>query len=228
MHIFIHHNDEQLGPFSEDEVRARIAAGEFSAEDHVWWEGQGDWMPLSDSSLFAPIFEPVSEQAAPPETMEEIEPKPEPELKPMPEPEAKPAPQKRSQTRASSSRPKAQSSMGLVIGGIVIGVAILGGLGYYLFGTDSQDFNSILNQPPQPYQVAPPPSAPSTPAPPPAPEASPAPSASPAPEATQSPMPTPIATSPQLSPAPQPLPAPAADPATNAAPPLSPNPSPNP
>jgi uncharacterized membrane protein len=54
MQIYIHRNNEQLGPFTEAEVRAQLAAGTISPQDNVWWQGQPGWIPLAQSSLMAP------------------------------------------------------------------------------------------------------------------------------------------------------------------------------
>ena len=51
MQIYIHRNNEQLGPFTEAEVKAQLAAGTISPQDHVWWQGQEGWIPLAQSSL---------------------------------------------------------------------------------------------------------------------------------------------------------------------------------
>jgi hypothetical protein len=56
MQIYIHRNNEQLGPFTEAEVRAQLASGAISPQDHVWWQGQANWMPLDQSPLLAPGF----------------------------------------------------------------------------------------------------------------------------------------------------------------------------
>jgi len=49
MAIYVHHNGQQLGPFTEDQLKAQLAAGAISVQDHVWWDGQKDWVPLSQS-----------------------------------------------------------------------------------------------------------------------------------------------------------------------------------
>ena len=54
MQIYIHRNNQQLGPFTEAEVKAQLAAGTISPQDHVWWQGQSGWVPLAQSSLLAP------------------------------------------------------------------------------------------------------------------------------------------------------------------------------
>lgn len=59
MQIFIHRNNQQLGPFTEAEVKAQLAAGTISLQDHVWWQGQSGWMPLGQSSLVNSSTSPV-------------------------------------------------------------------------------------------------------------------------------------------------------------------------
>jgi hypothetical protein len=54
MQIYVHRNNQQLGPFTEAEIKAQLASGVISPQDHVWWEGQANWIPLAQSSLMAP------------------------------------------------------------------------------------------------------------------------------------------------------------------------------
>jgi Domain of unknown function (DUF4190)/GYF domain 2 len=51
MQIYIHKNNQQLGPFTEEEIKAQLASGAISLEDPVWWQGQADWIPLGQSPL---------------------------------------------------------------------------------------------------------------------------------------------------------------------------------
>jgi hypothetical protein len=51
MQVYIHRNNQQLGPFTEAEIKAQLAAGTISLQDHVWWEGQPGWMALSQSAF---------------------------------------------------------------------------------------------------------------------------------------------------------------------------------
>jgi hypothetical protein len=55
MQIYIHRNNQQLGPFTEAEVKAQLASGAISLQDHVWWQGQANWMPLGQSPLAATL-----------------------------------------------------------------------------------------------------------------------------------------------------------------------------
>jgi uncharacterized protein with PQ loop repeat len=54
MQYYVTRNNQQLGPFTEAEVRAQLAAGTISPQDHVWWQGQQGWIPLAQSSLMTP------------------------------------------------------------------------------------------------------------------------------------------------------------------------------
>ncbi len=51
MQIYIHRNNQQTGPFTEEQVRAQLAAGTISLQDHVWWQGQQGWVPVAQSPL---------------------------------------------------------------------------------------------------------------------------------------------------------------------------------
>jgi hypothetical protein len=54
MQIYVHRDNQQLGPFTEAEVRAQLAGGTLSLQDHVWWQGQQGWIPLSQSQFATP------------------------------------------------------------------------------------------------------------------------------------------------------------------------------
>jgi hypothetical protein len=64
MQIYVHKNNEQLGPFTEAEIKAQLAAGTLSLQDHVWWQGQANWVTLGQSSLAATLS-PTAPAAAP-------------------------------------------------------------------------------------------------------------------------------------------------------------------
>src|ERR1035441_9733430 len=64
MQIYIHRNNQQLGPFTEAEIKAQLASRAISLQDHVWWEGQQGWVPLGQSSLMATLA-PTSPGSAP-------------------------------------------------------------------------------------------------------------------------------------------------------------------
>lgn len=48
MQIYIGKNGQQLGPFTEEQVRQRLATGEFSATDLAWQEGASNWRPVGE------------------------------------------------------------------------------------------------------------------------------------------------------------------------------------
>jgi hypothetical protein len=64
MQIYIHRNNEQLGPFTEAEVKAQLASGAISLQDHVWWQGHANWIPLDQSPLAASLS-PTAPSATP-------------------------------------------------------------------------------------------------------------------------------------------------------------------
>ncbi len=47
MSLLVHHDGQQLGPYSIDEARAAVASGHLSLSDLAWHEGLPDWVPLS-------------------------------------------------------------------------------------------------------------------------------------------------------------------------------------
>lgn len=47
MGIFIQHNGQQTGPFTQQEIQEGLASGLYQASDLVWYEGAAGWMPLS-------------------------------------------------------------------------------------------------------------------------------------------------------------------------------------
>lgn len=48
-------NDEQVGPLSEDEVRAEIDAGQVTGSTYIWRDGLEDWVMAEDAAEFAGI-----------------------------------------------------------------------------------------------------------------------------------------------------------------------------
>ena len=66
MSIYVQHNGKQLGPYTEAEVRAQLAAGSISPQDHAWWEGQPDWIVLAQSPFVAQAEPGLTPPPAPP------------------------------------------------------------------------------------------------------------------------------------------------------------------
>lgn len=59
MEVYIHKNNKQLGPFSEDEIRRMLADCSISLDDHAWIDGLPDWSQLRNFSEFyitPPVF----------------------------------------------------------------------------------------------------------------------------------------------------------------------------
>jgi hypothetical protein len=44
---FIYSNDVTSGPFSTEVVREKISMGLLSANSHIWWKGQREWIPVT-------------------------------------------------------------------------------------------------------------------------------------------------------------------------------------
>jgi uncharacterized membrane protein len=59
MQIYVHKNNQQLGPFTEDEIKAQLASGTITLQDHVWWQGQANWLPLGQTPLVTPGAAPL-------------------------------------------------------------------------------------------------------------------------------------------------------------------------
>jgi hypothetical protein len=64
MNLYVHHAGRQLGPFTEDDLRRRLAAGEFTPADLVWWDGQASWIPLGQSA-YGSVGTPAGAPLAP-------------------------------------------------------------------------------------------------------------------------------------------------------------------
>ena len=43
MQYYVGKNGQQLGPFGEEQIKARVAAGEFNTSDLIWREGMASW-----------------------------------------------------------------------------------------------------------------------------------------------------------------------------------------
>ena len=65
MAIYVHRNDQQLGPYTVAEVKGQLASGALSLTDHVWWKGQQGWVPLGGSAVLAAGFVDPEIKAAP-------------------------------------------------------------------------------------------------------------------------------------------------------------------
>jgi type II secretory pathway pseudopilin PulG len=47
MRILVNHGGQQLGPFSLDELRVALAAGQINLQDLAWWEGAPAWTTVA-------------------------------------------------------------------------------------------------------------------------------------------------------------------------------------
>jgi len=64
MQIFIHRDDQDYGPYTVEEIQEHLATGDLLAEDHAWYEGAPDWMPLEEiPGVVPPAAQPEPEPA---------------------------------------------------------------------------------------------------------------------------------------------------------------------
>jgi len=59
MQIYVHRNNQQLGPYTEGELKTLLATGTLSPQDHAWWQGQATWVPLSQTPFGQVVTPPV-------------------------------------------------------------------------------------------------------------------------------------------------------------------------
>jgi hypothetical protein len=60
MQIYLYQNEQQTGPYTEQQIRDLVAAGTIRTTDVCWYEGLSDWQPL-DTVI---SFQPSAAQAA--------------------------------------------------------------------------------------------------------------------------------------------------------------------
>ena len=48
MQITVNKDDQDLGPYSKEELQSEIASGNISTEDYAWFEGCEDWVTVAD------------------------------------------------------------------------------------------------------------------------------------------------------------------------------------
>ena len=54
MNIFVHKNQQQVGPFNEEELRSKVVSGEFFGSDLAWHDGLTNWQPLERVLVMVP------------------------------------------------------------------------------------------------------------------------------------------------------------------------------
>ncbi len=65
MQIHVARDGQKLGPFSIEEVRARLSTGNLQPDDLAWAEGRTDWVPLSAFPGIAAVPVPPLPQGVP-------------------------------------------------------------------------------------------------------------------------------------------------------------------
>lgn len=59
MEFYIARDGQQSGPFSQEEVRRKLAVGEILPTDRGWQEGMAEWMPLSTFPMLVATSMPL-------------------------------------------------------------------------------------------------------------------------------------------------------------------------
>jgi len=54
MNIYIHKNDQQIGPYSETQIAEAVSSGQISLEDLAWKEGLTEWVRLGELMKIPP------------------------------------------------------------------------------------------------------------------------------------------------------------------------------
>ncbi len=65
MQIYLYQNEQQVGPYSEEDIRNMVASGSIAATDHGWREGMAEWQPINTFLQFA-LLSPASVRIPPP------------------------------------------------------------------------------------------------------------------------------------------------------------------
>jgi len=59
MQLYLYQNDQQVGPYTESQIKEMVAAGSIQETDICWHEGLSDWQPLNAAVIsFAQIHSP--------------------------------------------------------------------------------------------------------------------------------------------------------------------------
>ena len=62
MQFYLYQNDQQVGPYTESQIKEMVAAGSIQETDICWHEGLSDWQPLNAVISFAQIHSPYLRQ----------------------------------------------------------------------------------------------------------------------------------------------------------------------
>jgi len=66
MNYFLFLNGQQSGPYTEDQLRQFLAAGQIQGTDFAWYEGLADWAPIASllpAEAAAPVAAPATQPA---------------------------------------------------------------------------------------------------------------------------------------------------------------------
>lgn len=63
MQIYLHQNEQQVGPFSIQDIQSMLASGSIAVSDYGWHEGLTEWQPLN--SFLPQLSPPVPQTVSP-------------------------------------------------------------------------------------------------------------------------------------------------------------------
>lgn len=64
MQIYLYQNEQQTGPYTEQQIRDLVAARTINTTDVCWYEGLSDWQPIDTVISFQPSVPPIAHHAA--------------------------------------------------------------------------------------------------------------------------------------------------------------------
>lgn len=64
MQIYLYQNEQQTGPYTEQQIRDLVAAGTIQTTDVCWYEGLSDWQPIDTVISFQPSVPQAAHHAA--------------------------------------------------------------------------------------------------------------------------------------------------------------------
>lgn len=72
MEIYLQYNEEEWGPYSEEDIISMLKSGEISRTDLIWYEGLEDWEPINEALEIPITKRPPPIKKAKPVTGNEI------------------------------------------------------------------------------------------------------------------------------------------------------------
>ena len=65
MQYYLYQNEQQVGPYTEEQITSMLANGDIAATDMIWHEGLPDWKPIQEVIALNPAATPAPPSAPP-------------------------------------------------------------------------------------------------------------------------------------------------------------------